>query len=990
MPNDSLSVFISCTRRDLEAYIAAAKEAVERYGARAVVMERKTASFADALTVSLKWVDEAEIYLGIFANRYGYCPDDPDCGGETRSITELEYRRAVELGKPRLIFILDEKYTPPKDAPLSLHAEKKDSAAWDKLTALKEDLRAEQVVAFFTTPDNLGMLVYQALVDELGAPKRGYQPAPPPPKGELPPRAPLPPGSRMLLGENPNFVGREPDMLALAERLLYANGDGGNAVITPAAAATGVGGIGKTQLAVEFAHRYGRFFYGVHWLNFADVREPQATQARLRAEIAACGAQMGLPNFPDKLPEQVAVTREAWRRTPQRLLILDNMESPHVYDAVRTELAGLRVLLTSRWGETQDWRNLGLSAHHLETLTRAQSLELLRKLAPHLCDVPDEELNALAERLGDFPLALDIAGRYLHTQRRGGLTVPQYVEKLKLNPLEHRSMKAWADKATSPTRHDLDVAATFALSWEQVRDPLAERIFRAAGYLAPNQPIPPELLQRLAGDGDSSLNALLQLLDDVPSSIQKDMLRDLLGEDATDPEALGDALQALVNYGLLTPTEDDPRLRIHPLLADFARSLDAEAAESALPPLTKALARLSYEANDTGLPANFYPLRPHVETVADWAEKAELEDAGALWSNLGYHLDMVADFSEAKAAHERALRVAEKVHGPEHPTVAIVYINLGKVLYAMGDLAGAREHHERALPILERVLGSEHPTVAIVYSNLGEVFHAMGNFSEAREHYERALRIKLAVLPADHPDIALSLNNLGGVLRVMGDFSGAREHFERALRIFERLLGSEHPNVATSLNNLGGVLQDMRDFAGAWEHYERALHIRQAILPPDHPDIANSLNNLGSVLREMGNLVSAWKHHERALRIQQATLPPDHLDIAISLGNLAYVLHDLGEKEAACEHWRWALGIFQAKLPAHHPYVQATRRELIEHCGESGIRVDVVKLLEAYHANGEDGVRQFLQGQNVPSEVIEQVIRDLPQLIAQLKGGAEA
>ena len=858
---------ISSTARDLPAHRQAARDACMGLGVHPVMMEDLPALDADAIRASLEMVEEADLYIGIFANRYGYVPQDDKLNPDRLGITEMEYRRAVELGKPRLLFVATETHTRPLEREDDEAAEASEAA--EKLERFLERVKTERVVKFFGSPDELRAHITQALAHWLGY-RFAYQPAPPPDPATLPERGKLPPGSRLDMPPNPNFVGRQDDLRALAEQLLHRNGKATDTVITTTAAATGVGGIGKTQLAVEFAYRYGRYFYGVHWLNFADVQADEDTRiaARLREEIAACGQAMHLPAFPETLPEQAAATLAAWRKSPPRLLILDNVESPGVYQKVRAALEGLHTLVTSRAVDAQAWHNVGLAAHHLRTLSRAQSLELLRKLAPHLRDVPDEELGKLAERLGDLPLALDIAGRYLHVQRRAELSVAEYLSKLEGNPLEHRSLQGWAKRAESPTDHDLDVAATFALSWEQVSDPLAQHIFRACGYLAPNQPIPPELLLRLAGaKKDDPFEVLRQLLGGDLGETLGDMLRQLQEQDDDPAEALGDALQQLLDYGLLTPAaEDETRLQIHPLLADFARGQDAEAAESRLPPLADALVGLAYEALDTGFPARFAPLRSHVERVAEWAEKAGLDDAATLWNNLGAHLQ------------------------------------------DMGELAAAKEHLERALRIWERAL------------------------------------------PPDHPAIATSLNNLGLVLKAMGELAGAKEHHERVLQILEKSLPPDHPYVAATLNNLGSVLQDMGELAGAKEHHERALRIRERALPPDHPDIAQSLNNL------------------------------------------AYVLQDMGQAEQACALWRRALRILEAKLPAGHPHIGVVRRALAEHCGEEGMgegdnAADMLGLLVEmlrviYAAAGEEGVRQFLQAQGVPEEVIAQII-------ARLRGSGE-
>jgi len=164
-------------------------------------------------------------------------------------------------------------------------------------------LHAEQLHVTLS-PDQLRSLLVSA-----------YTPPPLPDLEIVPDPGPLPPGSHMRFPRNALFTGRVEPLKALARALL--EGDGRSALVTQAVA--GMGGVGKTQLAVEFAYRYGRFFHGVHWVN---AGEPEG----MGAEVAACGEAMGLPGWPEKQPEQVARTLGEWQRGGPRLVVLDNLE----------------------------------------------------------------------------------------------------------------------------------------------------------------------------------------------------------------------------------------------------------------------------------------------------------------------------------------------------------------------------------------------------------------------------------------------------------------------------------------------------------------------------------------------------------------------------------------------------------------------------------------------------------------------------------------
>ena len=693
-------------------------------------------------------------------------------------------------------------------------------------------------------------------------PERWYSPFPLSDPDVLPEPGALPPGSRLPFHRNALFTGRAEPLKVLAHTLLH---DGaGSTLVTQAV--QGMGGIGKTQLAVEFAYRYGRFIHGVHWLNAA---QPEG----LGAEIAACGEAMCLPDWPQEQPEQIAHTVSEWHRSGPRLLILDNLEEVGAAREWLGRLGGgpLRLLLTAR---RSDWpADLGLEPLRLDVFTPEESRAFLRQYLPE-GRAADADLDALAERLGHLPLALELAGRYLVSILR--LAVADYLDRL-AEVWSHRSMAGWREGLGSPTGHDLDLAATFALSWERVTDEAVQRLFLLAGYCAPNRPIPCELLEQAA---------------------------------ELEGEVCDESLAILTGLGLLEMADPKAGPTIHPLLAEYARTLfppsqagsvvgEAEGEESGvggaapLPALAGALARLARAANhrmdQTGSPSHFVPLLPHVRLVAETGEAEVPEDAASLWSNLGYYSHRVADYAGARAAYERALGISDVVFGLDHPNVARRVNNLGGVLRDLGDLAGARAAFERALAILRAIYGEEHPQVATAHNNLGLVLQDLGDLGDARAAFERALGIDETVYGPDHPEVATDVNNLGMVLRDLGDLAGARAAFERALGIFEQVLGPDHPNVATLVNNLGSVLRDLGDLVGARAAYERALGIDEAVYGPDHPNVAIRVNNLGLVLQDLGDLAGARAAFERALRTFEKFLPSDHPHIGTVRGNLERV-----------------------------------------------------------------------------------------------------
>jgi len=662
-----------------------------------------------------------------------------------------------------------------------------------------------------------------------------------PASDELPERADLPPGSLVPFYPNAVFTGRQEDLLNLASDLLHS-GIRAVGLTQAAAVATGYGGIGKTQLAVEFCYRYGRYFQGVHWIS-ADLD--------ILAEISACGEAMGLSPWPEELPERVRATLNALNDGQPRLVVLDNVTDQEAVSKWMPQMPRCRLLITTR---QQDWpSDMGLKIRPVNVFSPEKSRELLIKLASRLNEEAQADLDRIADRLGNLPLALDLAGRYLAD--RPGLKPKDYLKALDegKNALDHSSLKDWVTH--NPTEHATNLASTFALSWDRlsddVADSLARRIFRICGYCAANTPIPVELLAKAAGTDEST----------------EDMDR---------------AMKRLSQLGMAILIDGRPVL--HPLLAEFARMQDET--EGVLPELADALIDLAAKADETGYPKQMEPLREHLEAVASIADRRNLQSASRLIGLLASHKEKTAEYDSARKLYMRALEVDEKANGQDHPSVATVVNNLGSVLQDLGDLQEARKCYERAIRIDEKVYGKDHPSVATDVNNLGLVLKDLGDLQEARKCFERALKIGEKANGPDHPSVAIRVNNLGLVLRAQGELQEARKCYERAIRIDEKANGQDHPSVATVVNNLGSVLQDLGDLQEARKCFERAIEIDEKVYGKDHPEVATDVNNLGLVLNDLGDLQEARKCYERAIKILRVRLGPDHPKTKTAANNL--------------------------------------------------------------------------------------------------------
>ncbi|HEX6290206.1 MAG TPA: FxSxx-COOH system tetratricopeptide repeat protein [Herpetosiphonaceae bacterium] len=703
--------------------------------------------------------------------------------------------------------------------------------------------------------------------------------------------APLPSGSRMPLRRNPLFVGRDGALRQLARALTMS----GTAAIgqIEIAAATGLGGIGKTQLACEFVHRYGPFFAGgVFWLSFADP-------AAVPAEVAACGGAEGMQLSADfgtlSLDTQVQQVLTAWASSTPRLLVFDNCEDEVLLEQWRPAHGGCRVLLTSR---RHHWdAALGVQPLPLDVLHRAESVALLCQFRPDLSDA-DADLSAIADALGDLPLALHLAGSFL-AKYRHALTPAQYLARLHAPTLlDDRSLQA---AGLSPTQHVQHVARTFAQSYARLdpadpTDAIARMLLARAAYVAPGEPIPRWFL-----------------------------LHTLTSTD--DPDALlhvEDALTRLLDLGLLETHHTDA-LRLHRLLVAFVRAVDHDTAARRAVQAT--MLQVVADRNQAGNPWSLMALQQHLRFIAAEPQEEDVFAAG-LYSALGRYIGLRGAYAEARRYIERAVVIQEQLLGREHPDTAQSLRNLGEILWRQGAYGEARRCAEQAIAIQEQVLGREHVDTAQSLYTLGWIHWYEGAYSEARRCAEQAVTIQERVLGNEHPAIAQSLACLGVVLEAQGQYAEAQHYLRRALVIQERVLGMEHPNTAQTLISMGGVATSQGDYGQAAHCLKRALEIHQCVLGTDHPATALTLICLGNLQYAQAQYADAHRCYEQSLAIRQRVLGGNHPLIAESLTKLGMVLEAKGRYAEAQDYYEQALVLFQQVLGVDHPYTASSLNNL--------------------------------------------------------------
>jgi len=698
----------------------------------------------------------------------------------------------------------------------------------------------------------------------------------------------LPPIWNVSHIRNTHFTGREDILSEL--RAALTSGE-------PAAwkqAVTGMGGVGKTQIALEYIYRHMAKYQIIWWIRSEEL----ATMASDYADLAG---PLGLREKDSIDQTEIVRAVKSWlEHNSGWLLIFDNAQDTNEMGDYLPQAGGGHIIITSR---NPNWSTIA-KLLHAKVFNRTESIDFLCRRT----EQDDKEAaDMLGEELGDLPLALEQAGAYIEE------TTMSLAAYCKL--FNSRRQELWGEESP-PMDYPQAVGATWSLAMDRVgkESPEAAYLLNLCSYLAPDD-IPIELLRK-----------------------GKEHLPEPLASAMADQLIINRAVRVLSRYSLIE--SKDEKLSIHKLVQAVVRDRLDEGDKKDWAKIALNLVNevFPYESDDVRTWPICSLLMPNALVAATHAEVLNVAPGETYYilNLIGTYLRGRADFKEAKSLYMRALVLVEQAYGPDDPKVAINLNNLGRVLQDLGDLQGAKKNFERALAIDEAVYGPDHPDVAISVGNLGGVLKDMGDLQGAKKNFERALAIDEAAYGPDHPDVAIRVGNLGGVLRDLGDLKGAKKNYEWALAIDEAAYGPDHPTVAIDVGNLGNVLRDLGDLKGAKKNYERALAIHETAYGPDHPTVAIGINNLGSVLRDLGDLQGAKKNFERALAIDEAAYGPDHPTVAIRVGNLGNVLKDMRDLQGAKKNFERALAIDETAYGPDHPDVAIVVNNLGSVLGDLG------------------------------------------------------
>jgi tetratricopeptide (TPR) repeat protein len=749
------------------------------------------------------------------------------------------------------------------------------------------------------------------------------------------------------------FVGRLPEMWRLhsalhPETTRLTVDRTGPAVVQ----VRGLGGLGKSLLAEEYALRFGAAYPGgVLWLRAYGSHDqidlaPEELEARRHDELRQLARGLALAvegDDPDELPGLLAAAiQEAGQPC---LWVVDDLPKGLDGHQVRGWLAPHPLacsLLTTR---SQAYGALAASID-LDVLDEQDAYELLITHRRPTSQAEAQAAKEIVAALGRHALAVDVAGAGLAIQQ-GLVGYTDFLQRL--SEPDEDELELIVDLADAlPNGHEASIARTLLRSISQLGAE-GQDFLRLAASLAP-APIPADLIRAVfaQADGLDQHQATRHASHAVNQAAKLSLASKASGDEQVgmwlvhalvartvrygepDPERLASLRQAAITV-LTQQLQAIVDARAHSKLqaiVSHARELARNPETLAEVDLLGWVARYDYLRGEYRSAEQGYRQQWHTHQRLLGPDRT---DTLGSMSNLAETLRALGDLAGARDLHQQVLDTSQRVLGPDHPDIAKRLSDLANVLYDQRDRDGALSLRERALAIYETRLGPDHPDTARGLTDLGGALRVQDTWdalARARTLLERALAIYEARLGPHHPDTARALNNLALVLRAQGALPEARSLHKRALAIRESQLGIDHPDTASSLSNLALVLRDQGKLASACTLHERALRIREDRLGPNHPLTARSIHNVANILRKEGDLPGARALHERALGIRERRLGPNHSHTARSLHSLAGVLKDQGDLAAARDLYERALRIREDQLGPNHRETVRSRRRL--------------------------------------------------------------
>jgi Domain of unknown function (DUF4062)/Tetratricopeptide repeat len=854
-----LRVFLSHTselRRYPEgrSFVAAAEQAVSRAGGVVADMAYFTAREDKPAGYCREQVGRADVYAGIIGFRYGSpVRDEPGL-----SYTELEFAAAGKLGVPRLVFVLDENAVLPLPGVFL-----SDPVFGERQRAFRDRvLDAGITVQLVSSVAELEVGLFQALTELQTAQGRGTGGG-----GQA--------GVAVRLAPRPGFLAGREELLAGLDAALAAGRGAGPGVVV----LCGLGGAGKTSVAVEYAYRQAVGLRVVWQLPAEDPAGLAAGFAELAAHLGA-----GAGGDPVARVHAVLARRDDW------LLVLDNVPDPAGVAGLVPSAGGGQVVITSQFGF---WPRRAVL--EVPMLDRAVAAGFLLDRTGAEGATEEAAAAELAGELGGLPLALEQAGAYMQAAGRG---VGEYLELF-------RGRRAELLGRGDPAGYDKRVATTWSLAFAGLggAGPAVGLLRLVACCAAEDIPLGLMLRPGLAaGDFGVAVGPLLEpLLDD-------ELARD-------------EAVTGLRRFSLISA----PRgglVSVHRLVQAITLEQLSQEEAGAWRRAAAAVigAALPHDPQDPGCWPVFAALMPHAQ--------AALDPGSYGMSQVARYLDAIGSYAAALAVQQEVLHAREETRGGDHPDTLTARVSLAYYTGMSGDPARARDQVAAVLPTYVRGLGAEHINTLIARANLAYWTGEAGDAAEARDQYAALVPDSERVLGAEHPDMLIFRANLARYAGEAGDPAGARDQCAALVPVRERVSGAEHPGTLTARANLAYWTGEAGDPAGARDQFAALVPVRERVSGAEHPETLAARGNLARWTGNAGDPAEARDQFTALVPVRERVSGAEHPDTLTDRANLAYYTGAAGDAAGARDQFAALVPVRERVSGAEHPDTLTVRSNL--------------------------------------------------------------